>query len=209
VARLPHKAETDTTRARARARRNLILVLWWGSALILLFVISIGGPWLLIVPLVIIGALVSTNTVAVVRGDGAENFALEPGQLAKAKTDHEAISVPATRAPDRRERGRRRGRLEFEGGRVSFTFDSVASVRRKNIVDELSGTTILDLWPTDLVLGPRPSWHRPQLVFSADGVVHVIEFTMPNDLAAGMVGSVVAAEWHRQLIELGASVSPS
>jgi hypothetical protein len=46
---------------------------------------------------------------------------------------------------------------------------------------------------------------RPQLTMTIDGVEHVIEFTMPEDLAAGMLGKVVASAWFDQLVDLGAT----
>jgi hypothetical protein len=38
-----------------------------------------------------------------------------------------------------------------------------------------------------------------------DGIDHVVEFTMPEDLAAGMLGKVVAGAWFDQLVDLGAT----
>ena len=70
--------------------------------------------------------------------------------------------------------------------------------------DELEGTTVFDVWPTDITLGPRPTTMRPQLELIEHGTTHVIEFTMPEDLAAGMLGKVVAGAWFTQLLELGA-----
>ena len=67
---------------------------------------------------------------------------------------------------------------------------------------------IFDAAPYEITLGPRPSMMRPQLLLVIDGTNHVIEFTMPEDLAAGMLGKVVAGEWYDQLLELGAK-SPS
>jgi hypothetical protein len=46
---------------------------------------------------------------------------------------------------------------------------------------------------------------RPQLTMKIDGVDHVIEFTMPEDLAAGMLGKVVASAWFDQLVDPGAT----
>jgi hypothetical protein len=203
VARFNHTPDANTTRAKARMRRNLNLVVWWGIALMLLFALSIGWPWILILPLGVIGVLVITNTVQVVRGDGAEQFAIAPGRLAQADRDDDPITVPATRAPDRRERGRRRGTLTYAGGRLTFTTDPTSARGRPQAIDPLTDAMILDERPQELTLGRRPNWLRPQLVLTADGVDHVIEFTMPNDLAAGTVGSVVSTAWFEQLRELG------
>ena len=74
MARINHTPDPNRTRARARARRNINLVVWWGVALILLFLLSTGAPWILILPMLVIGALVVTNTIQVVRGDGAEHI---------------------------------------------------------------------------------------------------------------------------------------
>ena len=209
MARINHTPDPNPTRAKARARRNINLVVWWGIALLLLFLLSMGGPWILILPLIVIGALVVTNTIQVVRGDGAEQHAIAPGRLAQATADNDPVAVPVTRAPNRREKGRRRGTLHFAGGRLSFTFGPNPKSRSKTTDEDLEGQTIFDVWPYDIVLGPRPTMMRPQLTLKITGVVHVIEFTMPEDLAAGMLGSVVAGAWFDQLVELGATSSGS
>jgi len=201
--KLPHHSETNSTRAKARSRRNLNLVIWWGIALMLVFALVIGGSWLLIIVIAIIAVMLISNTLIVVRGDGAETYAIAPGAL-KAGED---ISVPATRAPDRRESGRRRGVLEFRNSQLSFTVGEQLGRNAKK--DELVDQTIFSLFPKQIYLGPRPTWRRPQLIVRSDNTTHVIEFTMPNDLGAGMVGAVVAAEWWQQLQDLGAKLSPS
>lgn len=204
VARINHTPDPNPTRAKARARRNISLVIWWGVALILLFVLSTGAPWVLVLPLIVIGALVATNTIQVVRGEGAEQYAIEPGRLVQASAEDDPVAVPVTRAPDRREKGRRRGTLHFAGGRLSFTFGPSPRRRGVNRDDGLEGATVFDVWPSDIRLGPRPTTFRPQLVMIENGTTHVIEFTMPEDLAAGMLGKVVASEWYDQLVALGA-----
>jgi hypothetical protein len=205
VARINHTPDPNPTRAKARARRNINLVVWWGIALVLLFLLSVGAPWVLLLPLLVIGALVATNTIQVVRGDGAEQHAIEPGRLVRATAEDDPVSVPVTRAPNRRENGRRRGTLHFAGGKLSFTFGPNPRSRTKKADENLEGTTIFDSWPSDIVLGPRPTMMRPQLTMKIDGVDHVIEFTMPEDLAAGMLGKVVASAWFDQLVALGAT----
>ena len=70
--KLPHHSETNSTRAKARSRRNLNLVIWWGIALMLVFALVIGGSWLLIIVIAIIAVMLISNTLIVVRGDGAE-----------------------------------------------------------------------------------------------------------------------------------------
>jgi len=199
-----HTPDANPTRARARARRNLVLVGWWGFALLLLFWLSVGGPPVAVLPLVVIGALVISNTVQVVRGDAVVTSALAPGRLERTIAEDDPVDVPATRAPDDRERGRRRGVLSFAGGRLAFTFESATRGRRGETSDPLSGTMAFDARPEQIRLGPRPSLARPKLRLTIDGSLHVIELTMPGDLAAGVVGSVVAAEWWEQLRALGA-----
>jgi len=203
VARL-HTPDDNPTRARARARRNIVLVGWWGFALVLVFWLSSGGPAVALLPLVVIGALVVSNTVQVVRGDVAVSGALSPGRLERATIGEDPVDVAATRAPDDRERGRRRGVLSFAAGRLSFTFESATRSRRGPVTDPLSGTTAFDATPERILLGRRPTIGRPRLKLTIDDSLHVIEFTMPGDLAAGVVGSVVAAEWWDQLRDLGA-----
>lgn len=205
MARINHTPDSNPTRARARSRRNINLVVWWGVALLLLFGLSIGGPWILILPLIVIGALVAANTIQVVRGDGAEQHAIAPGRLAQASADDDPVAVPVTRAPNRREKGRRRGVLHFARGHLSFTFGADPKTRSSKRDDDLEGTMIFDAAPYEITLGPRPTIMRPQLVLVIDAITHVIEFTMPEDLAAGMLGKVVASEWYDQLLELGAT----
>lgn len=203
MARL-HTPDGNPTRSRARANRNLALVLWWGVALVLLFWLTIGAPVIVLLPLLVIGALVVTNTIQVVRGDVVVAAALEPNRLERARDDRDPVEVPATRAPDRRERGRRRGTLAFDGSRLSFTFDASTRTRKGETTDALSGTTAFDAPLTSVRLGARPTMLRPRLDLSIDGTTHVIEFTMPDDLAAGAVGSVLSREWWQQLRALGA-----
>lgn len=204
MARISHTPDPNPTRAKARARRNINLVVWWGVALLLLFALSVGAPWVLILPLIVIGALVLTNTIQVVRGEGAEQYAIAPGRLEQATADNDPVAVPVTRAPNRREKGRRRGTLHFAGGRLSFTFGPAPRSRTASHDDELEGATAFDVWPSEIVLDARPTTMRPQLVMTENGTTHVIEFTMPEDLAAGMLGKVVASEWYDQLVALGA-----
>jgi hypothetical protein len=96
VARINHTPDPNPTRAKARARRNINLVLWWGIALVLLFALSAGAPWVLLLPLLVIGALVVTNTIQVVRGDGAEQHAIEPGRLARMIPSRFLLPEPQT-----------------------------------------------------------------------------------------------------------------
>ena len=207
MARINHTPDPNPTRAKARARRNINLVVWWGVALLLLFLLSSGAPWVLILPLIVIGALVVTNTIQVVRGEGAEQYAIEPGRLVQATADNDPVAVPVTRAPNRPEKGRQRVTPHFAGGRLSFTFGPSPRSRTKKNDEELEGQTIFDAWPSDILLGPRPTTMRPQLTMTIDGMLHVLEFTMPEDLAAGMLGKVVAGAWYDQLVELGATPS--
>ena len=204
MARVNHTPDANRTRARARARRNIGLVLWWGTALLLLFWLTIGAPVVVVLPLLVVGALVVTNTIQVVRGDPPVSEALAPGRLGEAVADREPVEVAATRAPDRRERGRRRGILAFDGSRLSFTFDSETRTRKGPVTDALSGTLAFDATPERIALGPRPTLLRPRVHMTIDGVAHVLEFTMPDDLSAGLVGSVVSQEWWDQLRALGA-----
>lgn len=204
MARINHTPDANRTRATARARRNIGLVLWWGVALILLFWLTIGAPIAVLLPLLVVGALVVTNTIQVVRGDPPVAEALAPGRLQQATEDREPVEVLATRAPDKRERGRRRGTLAFDGSRLSFTFESETRTRKGPITDALSGTMAFDATPDRIELGPAPTMLRPRLHLSIDGTPHVLEFTMPDDLSAGLVGSVVSRAWWDQLRALGA-----
>ena len=205
MAQLPHRAETNPTRARARARRNISLVVGWGATLILVFVLSTGGPVIAILPLAVMAVLLVSNTIQVVKGDGPETTAIAPSALTDASADGDRIEVLATRAPDHRERGRRRGTLAWDHGRLSFVVDPAHTVRRREVVDELSSVELFDVTPPSIRLGMPPTWRRPQLRMEIEGVDHVIEFTMPGDIAAGILGSVCAGAWYDQLAELGAS----
>jgi hypothetical protein len=50
-----------------------------------------------------------------------------------------------------------------------------------------------------------PSFMRPQLDLSIDGVTHSVRFFPAWDLGATFVGPTVVGEWYAQLRELGAS----
>lgn len=205
MARINHTPDPNPTRARARASRNIALVLWWGLALVLLFWLTIGAPVVVLLPLLVIAALVVTNTIQVVRGDVVVASAIEPGRLTRARDDHDPVEVPATRAPNRSERGRRRGTLSFDGTRLTFTFDASTRTRKGERTDALSGTMAFDAPVENVRLGTRPSMLRPRLQLLIDGTAHFIEFTMPDDLAAGTVGSVLSRAWWTQLREVGAT----
>ena len=200
--------DTNRTRVKARARRNLILLVWWAITILGLFALSIGGPWILVIPVGVIGILVASNTIAVVRQTGPENTALEPGRLERADRENDPVAVPATRSPRHRgsEKSRRQGTLAYSGGRLTFTVHERQG--RTTNRDGLGDRAILDALPSDLLLGTRPTWRRSTLDISDNGVLHVIDLTLPSDLGSGGVGSIVAAAWFDQLVERGAKVTP-
>ncbi len=187
-------------------RRNLNLVGWWGTTLLLVFWLSSGGPLIVLVPLAVIGVLVVTNTMAVVRHTGPEDYAIGPDRLASVTAD-DAVSVPAIRAGARRakDRDRQRGHLCFERGRLRFEIAGALNDRRKdeNATDRLPRFAF-DARVDELALGPRPTVWHPQLVIDCDTGEHVIDFCSPGDLSAGPIGAIVARSWWDQLAALGA-----
>jgi len=200
--------DTNTVRAKARARRGMILAFWWGIVLLGLFAVSSGGPPLLIVPVILIGVIVASNTIVVIRGTGPEQQALEPGRLARADDDNDPISVSATRAPRRNaaDRSRRSGELIYERRRLRFVFNERRQSRTTAAlpIDPADEITVFDVAPPQIQLGARPTMTRPALALSIDGTEHVIEFSPPMDLGAGVVGAIVSAAWYDQLLERGA-----
>lgn len=203
--------DPNTTRSKARARRGMILAVWWGVVLIGLFAATSGGPWILIVPIVVIGIIVVSNTIVVIRGTGAEQSALAPGRLARADADDDGVRVAATRSPRRGapERARRTGTLAYERGRLRFTHHESTQQRAATVIATDDEILVFDAAPRDIQLGARPRAMRPALVLHIDGTDHHIEFTPPMDLGAGAVGAVVAAAWHDQLLERGARTLPA
>ena len=113
----------NPVRQKARFRRMAVLLAWWALVLIGLLLLTAGGPWWLILPVGVIGVLVVTNTIVIIRHTGPEEYALEPGRLAEADTDRDdAVAVWATRAPRHggRDKDRRTGTLGYAGGRLTL-----------------------------------------------------------------------------------------
>jgi hypothetical protein len=194
----------NPVRQKARFRRMAVLLAWWALVLIGLLLLTAGGPWWLILPVGVIGVLVVTNTIVIIRHTGPEEYALEPGRLAEADNDRDdAVAVWATRAPRHggRDKARRTGTLGYAGGRLTFTNDPATDASAD---DPLADVTVLDAPVRQLELGPRPNLLRPALVVTHAGTRHVITLSPPFDLGAGAVGAVVAGAWWSQLAELGA-----
>lgn len=205
-----HEPDSNRTRVRARARRNLVLLVWWAITILGLFALSIGGPWILVIPVGVIGILVASNTIAVVRQTGPEHNALEPGRLERADRENDPVAVAASRSPRRgaKEKARRQGTLAYSRGRLTFVVHGQQGrTTRASSVDQAGDQLILDVAPAELALGMRPTWLRPTLEFTANNTHHFIEFSLPSDLGSGAVGSVVAAAWFDQLVERGAASS--
>ena len=204
-------SDPNTTRSKARARRGMILALWWGVVLIGLFAATSGGPWILLFPVVLIGIIVGSNTIVVIRGTGAEQQALAPGRLARADTDDNGVIVSATRSPRRgaSDRARRTGSLMYERGRLRFSYHESAQERAVRSTPTEDEVVVFDTAPRDIVLGPRPRLLRPALELTIDATTHLLEFTPPMDLGAGAVGAVVAAAWYDQLLGCGARTGAS
>ena len=200
----------NPVQSKARARRGMILAFWWGIVLLGLFAVSSGGPVVLILPVILIGIIVASNTIIVIRGTGPEQQALAPGRLARADADDDPVAVTASRAPRRNgsERSRRAGVLHYERRRLRFTYYENLQSRStaSGSIDPAEEVTVFDTSPREIELGPRPTPMRPALNLTIDGSLHVVEFSPPMDLAAGVVGAIVSAEWYDQLIELGARV---
>jgi hypothetical protein len=196
----------NPTRSRARFRRMAVLLLWWAFVLIGLLFLTSGGPWWLILPVGVMGVLVVTNTLVIVRHTGPEEHALEPGRLALADTSRDdGVAVWASRSPRHggRDRSRRAGTLAYAGGRLSFTVDPVADGKGRGD-DPLADVTVLDAPVRQIELGGRPTMVRPSLALTHAGTRHVFDLSPPFDLGAGAVGAVVAAAWWDQLAEVGA-----
>ena len=198
----PGRMSTNPVQSRARMRRNLNLVGWWGTTLLLVFWLSAGGPVIVLIPLGVIGVLVVTNTMAVVRHSGPEDHAIGPDRLAD---DADPVSVPAIRSGHRRarDRDRQRGHLTWSHRRLRFEIAGALTDRRGTPDDALPQFAF-DVGARDMVLGPRPTVWAPQLVLTCDSGEHHIDFCSPGDLAAGPIGAIVARSWWDQLHALGA-----
>jgi len=86
----------NPVRQKARFRRMAVLLAWWALALIGLLLLTAGGPWWLILPVGVIGVLVVTNTIVIIRHTGPEESALTPGRGGASSRSW----VPAPRATD-------------------------------------------------------------------------------------------------------------
>lgn len=172
---------------------------------VLLGLLIAGGPWFLIIPIGAFGALVAANTVALVRGRGPEEQALTPGRLARAAADHDPVSVAATWSPRRRapERQRYEGHLTWTGHRLVFVVDGTPPARGKAPPASTVGLVLLDATTSEVRLGPPPTLLRPQVVVVEGTTTHVLELCPGWDIASIGVGVLLAAEWHRQLGDLG------
>lgn len=206
---LPSRSASNPVQSRARMRRNLNLVGWWGTTLLLVFWLSAGGPIIVLIPLAVIGVLVVTNTMAVVRHTGPEDFAIGPDRLSRADTDGDPVSVPAIRSGDRRakDRDRQRGQLCYDRKRLRFEVTGAVNARRTSDDDPSIPALpdlAFDVRVNEVTLGPPPTTWRPQLVLHADDTDHLIDFCSPGDLSAGPIGAIVARSWWDQLGALGA-----
>ncbi len=63
---------------------------------------------------------------------------------------------------------------------------------------------MFDVAPAQIQLGTRPTMTHPALLLTIEGTEHVIEFSPPMDLGAGVVGAIVSAAWYDQLLDRGA-----
>ena len=191
----------------------MILAFWWGIVLLGLFAVSSGGPPVLLIPVILIGIIVASNTIIVIRGTGPEQQALAPGRLARADAEDDPVAVTASRAPRRNgsDRTRRAGVLHYQRHRLRFTYYETLQSRTtaSGSIDPAEEITVFDATPGAIDLGPRPTALRPALDLRIEGTVHIIEFSPQMDLGAGVVGAIVSAAWYDQLLELGAHVGPS
>ena len=193
----------NPVRQKARFRRMAVLLAWWALVLIGLLLLTAGGPWWLILPVGVIGVLVVTNTIVIIRHTGPEEYALEPGRLAEADADRDdAVAVWATRSPRHggRDRARRSGTLAYAGRRLTFTTDPATDAGAD---DPLADVTVLDAPVRQLELGPAPTRCGRRWSSAHQGTRHVLTLSPPFDLGAGAVGAVVAGAWWTQLAELG------
>ena len=82
------------------------------------------------------------------------------------------------------------GVLRFAGRRLSFVADD--------------GEVLFEVPVNKVRMAAVPGFWRPQLDLDLGGVTHSIRFYPLWDLAATVVGPVVAGEWYAQLRALGA-----
>ena len=205
----PH-ADPNPVRSRARRRRRIELLAGWVVLALVVVGLLAGGPWFLVVPALVVGALVLSNTVAAATGRCPEERALTPGRLARAGPDHDPVAVPVTWRPRRRapDRQRHEAQLGWGDGRVRITVEGPATARRSS-ASPLAGTRILDAEPWELGLGPPPTLWRPHLVLHHGSDTHVVDLCPGWDLAHVGVGVLLATEWHRQLTAVGVGTPPT
>jgi hypothetical protein len=192
-------------RRRARRWRAVQLVGWAVLDAALAGWLVAGGPWFSSLAVVLLTVEVAANAVVLVRHRGPEDLALSPGRLRQAVDHHDTVLVPATWSPARRsgERRRQDGQLGWVAGRLTFTVSGPSGgARARPGSPDLQGVVLLDAEPWELRLAPEPTWARPPLVVHHGSTVHVLELAPAWDLTVG-VGAMVAAEWWRQLREVG------
>jgi len=161
--------------------------------ILVFFVAPIGfGNPLFVIPAVVFTLLLISTIRLSRRPDGPDAETLAKGEL-RAATPADPVSVNAVWSPGARVRGEppQRGFLICDGKRLRFECLK-DQVRFDAAINRVEVITV-------------PSFMRPQLDLSIDGVTHSVRFFPTWDLGATFVGPTIAGEWYAQLRELGAS----
>ena len=150
----------------------------------------LGTP-LFLVPAVAFGVAAVAGMRLARSPVGPDAEVLAPGALEAATASdpvevHGRWSVGGSTRPGTADAGR----LRFAGKRLSFVTDE--------------GETTFEVPVNKVRMATVPGFWRPQLDLDISGVTHSIRFYPLWDLAATVVGPVVAGEWYSQLRALGA-----
>jgi hypothetical protein len=161
--------------------------------ILVFFVAPIGfGNPLFVIPAAVFTLLLISTIRLSRRPDGPDAETLAKGEL-RAATATDPVSVNAVWSPGARVRG--------EPPQPGFLICDGKQLRFECLKDQVRFDAAINRVEVITV----PSFMRPQLDLSIDGVTHSVRFFPAWDLGATFVGPTVVGEWYAQLRELGAS----
>jgi len=148
------------------------------------------GNWLFLLPAVAFSVAAVASMRLARAPDGPDSEVLTPGALKASSVAH-PVEVHGKWSAGGSGLDTSNGMLRFAGKRLSFVTDS--------------GETTFDVPVNKVRMAAVPGFWRPQIDLDIGGVTHTIRIYPLWDLAATVVGPVVAGEWYSQLRAMGAS----